>query len=74
MKHQPDHEFDVMRKTLSSLQKLSPAGRRRVIGYLAQRIDEMPEQVELHGEQQLDLEEAPSERQARGNGTHVAVA
>jgi len=69
-RHQPDHEFEVMRKMLSYLLQLSPAGRRRSMDYIAARLADMPSDgVERHGEQQLDLEE-----RMRNNGAHASVA
>ena len=57
MKHKPDHELQLMQRVLRELAKLPSAGRRRAVTYWADRIGQMPEQPETHGEQQLDIED-----------------
>ena len=57
MKHQPDHEMDIMRRGLRDLARLSPEGRKRVVLYWHSRIDAMLPVENAHGEQQLDIEE-----------------
>ena len=58
-RHKPDHEAHLIQRLLRELQRLPPAGRHRVVAYLAARIDEMPQHIpEPAGPQQLDLEEA----------------
>ena len=62
-RHKPDHEAALMQRLLRELQRLPPPGRRRVVAYVAARIDEMPQHVpEPFGPQQLDLEEAIAQR------------
>jgi hypothetical protein len=58
MKHKPDHELQLMQRVLRDLAKLSPLGRRRVVAYWTARIDQLPDQPDRHGEQQLDIEDA----------------
>jgi hypothetical protein len=61
-KRNPDHELQLMQRVLRDLAKLSPAGRRRATTYWANRIEELPEQAETHGDQQLDIEDALASR------------
>jgi hypothetical protein len=64
-KRNPDHELQLMQRVLRDLGKLPPAGRRRAVSYWANRIDELPEQPEAHGAQQLDIEDALAALRAR---------
>ena len=58
-RHQPDHEMQIMRRTLRELAILTPEGRNRVLAYLTARIDTLPPPPTCgFGEQQLDIEEA----------------
>ena len=56
-KHRPDYEMQLMQRVLRDLEKLSMAGRKRVIMYWLVRSDEMPDTEGAHGMQQLDIEE-----------------
>lgn len=56
MKHEPDHEIEIMRRGLRYLTSLPPAGRRRVLDYWNSRAETMPLAGEDHGGQQLDIE------------------
>jgi hypothetical protein len=57
MKHQPDHEIEIMRRGLRYLADLPPEGRRRAVAYWSSRIEDMPAIPNEHGAQQLDIEE-----------------
>ena len=56
-KHKPDHEMEIMRRGLRDLAELPPAGRRRVLAYLTDRIEGLPVPESTNGAQQLDIEE-----------------
>jgi len=59
MRHNPDHEMEVIRRGLRDLRELSPAGRLRVLRYWSDRAESLPDTGEPHGEQQLDIEDVP---------------
>jgi hypothetical protein len=66
MKHRPDYEMQLMQRVLRDLEKLSQAGRKRVIMYWLVRSDEMPDSEGVAGAQQLDIEDVPNMPALRG--------
>ena len=65
-KHRPDYEMQLMQRVLRDLEKLSMAGRKRVIMYWLVRSDEMPDTEGAAGAQQLDIEDVPNMPALRG--------
>jgi hypothetical protein len=70
-RHRPDHEMDVMRRGMSLLAKLSPAGRTRVVAYWADRLAQFPAATDAHGEQQLDIEDVLRSEPLTVPGKHL---